>query len=177
MVYEIRKLDNLKPVNRSSLEIALTAILASVYAIGTLVLAPVSFLAFQVRLTDALIPLAFYLKRPAVAGVTIGCLIANLFSPFGFIDILVGPLVNFLSAATCMYAPKWYLSWVTPLALIPIFVGTELAWLFGMDMWLFFVFNIFVGTFIAVVIAGTTLLKIVMDSFPQYAGFFPRWKW
>lgn len=159
----------------SSLEVALIAILAAVYAIGTVALAPISFLAFQVRVTDALIPLAFYLKRPAVAGVTIGVVIANLFSPFGFMDIIVGTAANFLAAVTCMYAPKWWLAWVTPCSIIPIFVGAELAFFLGADLFLVFAFEIFVGTFIAAAIIGTLVLKAVMDTFKQFENAFPKW--
>lgn len=160
----------------SSLEIALTAILAAVYAIGTVALAPISFLAFQVRVTDAIIPLAFYLKRPAVVGVTIGCIVANLFSPLGFIDILFGTVANFLAAASCMYAPKWYLAWITPVSIIPLLVGFELALLFGMDMLLFFIFDVFVGSVVAIGILGTTVLKVVMETFTQFDSAFPYWR-
>jgi uncharacterized membrane protein len=160
-----------------SLEVALTAILAAAYAIGTVALAPISFLAFQVRVTDALIPLAFYLKRPAVAGVTIGCLIANIFSPFGFMDIIIGTVANFLSAATLMYAPRWWLAWVTPCCIIPWFIGAELAFFLGPDLLLIFVFEVFVGTFISVAIIGTILLQVVMQTFKQFEDAFPKWSW
>lgn len=159
----------------SSLEVALIAILAATYAIGTLVLAPISFLAFQVRVTDALIPLAFFLKRPAVAGVTIGVVIANLFSPFGFMDIIVGTAANFLAASTCMYAPKWWLAWVTPCVIIPVFVGAELAFFLGADLFLIFTFEVLVGTLIAVAIIGTLVLKAVMETFKQFEDAFPKW--
>jgi uncharacterized membrane protein len=158
-----------------SLEVALTAVLAAIYAIGTVVLAPISFLAFQVRVTDALIPLAFYLKRPAVVGVTIGVIIANLFSPFGFMDIIVGTAANFLAAATCIYAPRWWLAWVTPCTIIPVFVGAELAFFLGADLFPIFAFEIFVGTFIAVAIIGTLVLRAIMDTFKEFENAFPKW--
>lgn len=163
-------------INHStSLEVALMAIIASVYAIGTVVLAPISFLAIQVRLTDALIPLAFYLRRPAVAGVTIGCIVANIFSPFGFIDILVGTVANFLAAASCMYAPRWEVAGVAASFIVGVLIGTELAFLFGLESWLFFVLTVTIGSVIAIAIMGTLVLKVVIESFPMFRNAFPRW--
>jgi uncharacterized membrane protein len=161
-----------------SLEVALMAILAAVYAIGTIVLAPISFLAIQVRVTDALIPLAFYLKRPAVAGVTIGNIIANMFSPFGIIDIIVGTVANFIAAGSCMYVPErfWYLVGIIPTLVIGLLVGTELAFFLGLELWLVFVIEVLLGSFVAIVILGTFVLAFVTKAFPQLENAFPRWR-
>ena len=162
--------------NTLSLEVALAAIIAAVYAVGTVMLAPVSFLAIQVRLTDCLIPLAFYLRRPAVAGVTIGNVVANLFSPFGFIDIIIGTVANFLAAASCMYAPKWYVSGLSASAIVAMMVGTELAFFYGTDLWVMLVISVWIGSLISMVLIGNVLLAAVKKAFPFEIQLFRKWR-
>ena len=73
------------------------AILAALYAVLTLILATISYGPVQVRLSEVLTLLAFYNKR-WVPGLTLGCLLANIGSPFGPIDIVLGTLATLLAA-------------------------------------------------------------------------------
>ena len=66
-------------------------LLAAIYAALTLCLAPLSYGPIQVRISECLTLLAFYDKR-WVPGLTIGCLMANLNSPFGIADMVIGPV-------------------------------------------------------------------------------------
>jgi len=65
----------------------LTALLAALYALGVTLLAPISFEIFQIRVADMLLPLAIVFGMPAVVGLSVGTIVANLSSPFGIIDI------------------------------------------------------------------------------------------
>jgi len=73
----------------------------ALYFLLTLVFAPVSFLPFQVRVSDALIMLSAALGLPVVYGVFLGCILANLF-PVGYppsaLDIALGSLANLISS-------------------------------------------------------------------------------
>lgn len=70
---------------------ALTKIglIAALYAALTLVVAPISYGAIQLRLSEGLNHLAVFNKR-YILGLTLGCAIANLFSPLGLVDIVFG---------------------------------------------------------------------------------------
>ncbi len=80
-------------------DVAVAAVLAALYAVLVIILAPISFGIIQVRLADALLPLSIVFGFPAVVGFTIGVLIANIFSPFGLqvLDVFGGALANFIA--------------------------------------------------------------------------------
>jgi uncharacterized membrane protein len=67
----------------------------------TIAIMPLSFGQIQIRLSEMLTVLPFFFPE-AIWGVTIGCLLSNVFSPFGIIDIVGGTLCTFI-AATLTY--------------------------------------------------------------------------
>lgn len=75
-----------------------SAIIAALYFLLTWAFAPISFSGVQVRISEALY--AFCLFTPCgIWGMSAGCLLANLFfSPYGFLDILLGTLATFMGA-------------------------------------------------------------------------------
>ncbi len=79
-------------------KIAVTAIIASSYATLTIILGSLGYSWIQIRLSESLAPLPFLLGLPSVAGLTLGCIIANMFSPVGLPDIVFGPLLTLLAA-------------------------------------------------------------------------------
>ena len=128
------------------------AMIAAIYTVVSLVLAPFSFGNIQVRIAEALtiLPLIY---KPSIYGVTLGCFLTNLLgamlgvNPTGLIDAVVGTLATFL-AAECTWAlkdkkvkgiPVW--SILMPVLFNFFFVGTELAVLF-------FEGNLFLGILI-----------------------------
>lgn len=84
--------------DRISYKIAVTAIIAALYTTLVLVLAPISFFTWQVRIADCLIPQTFIFGFPCVIGLTIGGFLGNFISMYGPIDLIVGPLANFSAA-------------------------------------------------------------------------------
>lgn len=80
--------------------LALTTIFAALYAVLVIALAGISFQLVQVRVADAMIPLSIVFGWPAVAGVTIGCVISNVISPLPSVitDITLGALANFCAS-------------------------------------------------------------------------------
>lgn len=73
-------------------------LIAIVYAGATIILQPISFGPVQVRVADALSPLP-YVRRYgiyAVIGLTVGTLLANVVSPYGIYDILIGTATNLI---------------------------------------------------------------------------------
>lgn len=71
------------------------AIVTALYVTVTLFLAVISFGAIQIRLSEMFNYLALYNKRYILA-VTLGVAIANIFSPLGIIDVLVGSISTLL---------------------------------------------------------------------------------
>ncbi len=83
-----------------------SALIAAIYAVVTLLLAPISYGQLQVRVSEALTLLPI-ITPAAVPGLFVGCLIANIFNPAGIsmLDIVFGSLAT-LAAAICTYQLK-----------------------------------------------------------------------
>ncbi|MEM4788514.1 MAG: QueT transporter family protein [Ignisphaera sp.] len=150
-----------------------TAIIASLYAALVILLTPISFYAFQIRIADALLLLPFleFFGLPAVTGLTIGCAIANTLSPFGIIDIIFGSLANFLAGLTAwvigkksknMYA--LVLAAVVETLIISAIVGYIILHLVGgLDLVVAFV-GVLVGSIVSVCVLGITLILFLMKG-------------
>lgn len=72
-------------------------IIAALYFTITIILAPISYGAIQIRISEALCVLPFFTSS-AVPGLFIGCAIANAFGGNGLIDIVIGSLSTLLAA-------------------------------------------------------------------------------
>lgn len=120
---------------------AKVAMIAAIYTVVSLVLAPFSFGNIQVRIAEALtlLPLIY---RPSIAGVTLGCFLTNIIgvmmgvNPTGMIDAVVGTCATFIAAfGTYFFRNKTVkgipvLSMLMPVILNFFFVGMELSVLF-----------------------------------------------
>jgi len=88
----------------------------------------ISYGAIQFRLGEALVLLPFVMDE-AVVGVAVGCLIANMFSPFGLIDLIVGTGVTLAAALLTRKlrtTGKLWLAALPPIVLNALVVGSYL---------------------------------------------------
>ena len=69
--------------------IARQAIIASLYVVLTVVISPLSYGNLQFRIAEILVFLCFF-RHDYIIGLTLGCFIANLFSPMLIWDITLG---------------------------------------------------------------------------------------
>ena len=60
-------------------------------------LAPISYGAIQIRVSEALTVLPYFTPA-AIPGLTIGCIIANFNSPLGMVDVILGSGASLLAA-------------------------------------------------------------------------------
>ncbi|MDR2605899.1 MAG: QueT transporter family protein [Oscillospiraceae bacterium] len=98
-------------------KIVLCGTTAALYFALTAALAPISFGAVQFRIAEALCVLPFLFPE-TVIGLFVGCILANLFSPFGWIDVAFGSAATLL-AAVC--TAKCRVKWLAPL--FPVIVN------------------------------------------------------
>ncbi len=110
-------------------------VIAAMYAVLTLVLAPISFGQVQFRVAEALMILPFFTVS-AIPGLFIGCLIANILgSSFGLLDIVAGSLATLAAAAI---ASKIKIRWLVPLptVLVNAFVVAYILYaMAGLPYW------------------------------------------
>ena len=110
-------------------DLTLAAVVAALYAvmgcfggIFGLTFGPVQF-----RFAEALTVLPFL--YPATApGLAIGCLITNLLSPYGPVDVIFGTLATAIAAWLTMKMPKWYLAALPPILVNLVILTPMWAW-------------------------------------------------
>ncbi|KYH36131.1 MAG: hypothetical protein AYL28_007170, partial [Candidatus Bathyarchaeota archaeon B23] len=79
-------------------EVGVLAVMAALYAVLVIVLAPISFGPVQLRVADCLIPLSALLGWPGILGVALGCLVGNAYYMLGVVDVFLGPAANLVAA-------------------------------------------------------------------------------
>jgi uncharacterized membrane protein len=89
----------------------------------------------QIRIGEALTPLPALLGLPAVAGITIGCAIANVASPVGLPDLILGPLLTVVAAILSWKATfgRPILACVYPIVINALGVSAYLASFYGVS--------------------------------------------
>ena len=99
--------------------LVVSSLIAAIYAVVTMYLTyPMSYQASQFRVAEALTILPFFSSSP-IYGLFIGCLIANLLSPVGPLDIIFGSLATLLAAICTYYIGKSNLKYKKYLAPLP----------------------------------------------------------
>lgn len=117
------------------------AMIAAVYTVVSVALAPITYGNIQVRIAEALTLLPI-IYPPAIWGVTLGCALTNLVGAMtgmnilGFMDVFVGTFATFL-AAVCTYRLRNIefkglplLAAFMPVLFNAIIIGLELAVVF-----------------------------------------------
>lgn len=106
-------------------------VIAAVYFVLTVAVAPISYGNIQMRISEALCVLPFFTPA-AIPGLFIGCLLANILSPLGIFDIVFGSLATLLAAfLTYKIKSKWFLP--LPSVVVNAFVvGALLYFLAGL---------------------------------------------
>jgi len=153
-------------------EVTLAVVVASLYAVLLVVLAPISFGPVQLRVADCLISLAALFGWPAIVGVTAGCFIGNAYFWLGPEDVIFGTLANLIAATIIFLLRKRpFLACVAGSLPIGVIVGSYLWIFFGfqapdifglqLPMWGAMILSITISTLIAVAGIGYGLLRVL----------------
>ena len=146
-------------------ELTLAAVLAAVYAALTLILPIPQYGHIQVRVAEALTVLPFFFPA-ATPGLFVGCVIANLFSPF-VLDVVFGSAATLLA---CLWTQRLRSRWLAPMPPVvcnALIVGCEIAWTqtgAAPAFWGAFAFNAFtvgLGELLACYVFGSVLLSVL----------------
>lgn len=157
-------------------EVSLAAVSASLYAVLSVVLAPISFGPVQLRVADCLLPLSALFGLPLVVGVTVGCSVGNIVGgviAFGMVnpyDVILGSIANLTAASIIFHFRKRRLiSCILGSIIIGIIVGGYL-WLyvpspdiFGLALpaWAAMIVSITISSFVAIAVIGYGILNIL----------------
>lgn len=136
------------------------ALVAGLYAAMTLAIPGLSFGPIQFRFSEILVLLCFYRKDYCVS-LTLGCLIANLFSPFGLYDIIFGTLATAVAVIPMYFMPNIWLAAALPVLSNGLIVGFEL-YLCGEQLW-FSMGSVAVGELVVIGIIGAPLFRFALE--------------
>ena len=81
----------------------------------------------QLRFAEALTVLPFLFPE-TVGGLFVGCFVANLLSPYGVLDMVVGSLATLLAAFLTSCCRHRALAPLPPVLVNAVFIGALLAW-------------------------------------------------
>jgi uncharacterized membrane protein len=109
------------------------AVIGAAYAALTLALAPLSYGVMQLRVSEALTVLPYFTPA-AIPGLFVGCIVANVISPYGIIDMVCGSLATLLAAcATYVFRKRRILAPLFPVLFNAVVIGAMLYYAYGVN--------------------------------------------
>ncbi len=138
------------------------SLIAAIYAVLTMVLAPISYGPLQVRVSEALTVLPFFMPA-AIPGLAVGCLLANIVGGYGIADIIFGTLATLIAAVITSKMKSKALAPIPPIVVNGLIIGTMLHYVINLPLiptilWVGF------GELIACYVLGYPLLKVLENS-------------
>ena len=147
--------------------IARAAIISAVYFVITMVSHSISYGPVQFRIAEALTVIP-YADSAAIPGVAIGCLLGNLNSPLGVVDILGGSTITLISAYLTYRAPNRYVALLPPIVLNALGVPLYLAPFFAQPYWLVAA-QVALGQLVVIGILGLPALSLYEKILDRYS--------
>ena len=150
-------------------KLAVVTVFASLYAVGVVFLAPISFGIVQVRVADAMLPLAMIFGLPGALGLSLGCLVSNVFGGLGIVDIIGGASANLIACSLAWYigrkgkGAQRFLGTVAITVDVGLIVGGYLSWLIQVPLEIS-ILGVVVGEVIAVNLIGFPLEEAIRRS-------------
>lgn len=153
------------------------AVIAAVYVVLCLVLAPFSYGAIQVRIAEALCLLPVF-GAEYIIGVTLGCFLANLFGST-IIDVIFGTLATLLACLVTYRLRNLRLKGLAIPASLPpvlfnaVIVGIEITVFFtdysamSAPLWLLCLTNgitVGIGELVSCTVLGVALVKLIESN-------------
>ena len=139
--------------------LAKSAVVAAIYA-GLTMLLPFSYLGLQFRVAELLTLLVFLDKR-YIYGLTLGCLIANLGSPLGPVDVVVGTMATVIALYLMTKTKNLFVATLWPSVVNGLIIGALLFYLLDLPF-LLSAAQVFFGQFVVVTLIGYPLFKRIL---------------
>ncbi|MHA1917098.1 MAG: QueT transporter family protein [Candidatus Ranarchaeia archaeon] len=158
--------NNRQTTKNKTLQIVLVSIFAALYSSITLLFAPISFFAFQIRISEVLISFIPIFGWPVVIGLTIGTFLGNTISPLGLIDLVIGTFATFLGSLVIKKSKNPYVGFFLYAVIISVIIGWELSFVFFLPLEIT-IFEVFIGEFISAFLITSIFYGIIKKTFPD----------
>ncbi|MDU1323156.1 MAG: QueT transporter family protein [Clostridium botulinum] len=146
-------------------KLVFSAVIAGIYTVLTLLLAPISYGQIQVRASESLTLLPF-LSSYSIWGVFLGCIISNLIGGNGIIDVVFGSLATLIAAILTYYIGKSnlkfkkYLAPLPPIIINAVVIGFILNYTLKLPLLLSIIW-VGLGEAISCYVLGLILISII----------------
>ena len=149
----------MKTQTQATRRLARGAVIAALYTALTLLLAPISYGQFQVRLSEAMTLLPILLPE-AVPALAVGCLLSNILGGCTIFDIVFGTLATLLAAlCTRRLRGKLWLAAAMPVVFNGVIVGAVVHYCYSPAFPLLLcMLTVAIGEAIACMIVGPLLI-------------------
>lgn len=153
-------------MKNNSRRISIIVIFTALYAVGVVFLAPVSFGVYQIRLADALLPLSMIFGIPSAIGLSLGCIVSNVYGGLGIIDIVGGAAANFVACTAAWYIgrkghiAKRFLGSALETMTVTLIVGGYLSLIFLVPIE-FGLLGVLIGSIIAINVIGFPIQELI----------------
>ncbi|MBS5981435.1 QueT transporter family protein [Clostridium butyricum] len=157
--------------NNTTKRLVRTAVIAALYAVLTLFLAPISYGSIQFRISEIMVLLAFF-DPFYIGGLTLGCFVANILGPNGMVDAVFGTIATFISVYAISITGKYIKSdtkalivaslW--PVIFNGLIIGWELNYLYQLPLVLS-ILQVACGEFVVVAIVGVPVMKLIKSKY------------
>lgn len=141
--------------------IVVNAMIASVYAVLTLAISPFAYSEIQFRISEIMVFLAFYNKK-YIPGLTIGCIVANMFSPMGILDVIFGTTSTIIVCLSMYLIKNHYFAALTGAIITGLIIGGELWYAYQIP-YLINALYVAIGELIVLII-GALVFKILENN-------------
>lgn len=138
------------------------AIVAALYIVTTVAIAPIGYGPVQFRISEILNLMAFINPIYGVS-LTLGCAIANIYSSLGIYDVVFGTLSTALSVFFISKTKSLFVASLWPSLFIPIIVGLELYFLSNLPF-IATAISILISEFIIMTLIAYPLFKIITKN-------------
>lgn len=159
--------------NLSLKDLALFAIVAAMYATLTVLTSSISYEGIQFRISEVLVLLCFFNKKYYLP-LVLGCFIANLFSPYGMMDVIFGTLATAIALIGVCRSKNIIVASLFPVIVNALVVGFEIAvmngqYQFDISVFEFSMFTLFAlqvgfGEFVCVTILGVLVFSALRKN-------------
>ena len=151
--------------------IAVAGLIAALYTVLTVFLPVPQYSGVQLRVAEAMTVLPFLFPE-AILGLTVGCFLANLFSPF-LLDCIIGAAATLIAAVWTSRIKNQYLAPLPPVICNAVMIGAEIAYFSAQSgenfirAYIFNAFTVGLGELIACYALGLPLLKFLLKTWPE----------
>jgi uncharacterized membrane protein len=148
-------------------QLSIAAVFGALYTVGVITLASSSYSIYpNLRLADALLPLSMIFGIPSAIGLSLGCIVSNVYGGLGIVDIVGGSAANFVACTLAWYVARKgqvalrFLGSVLETILVTLIVGGYLSLIFQVQIE-FGLLGVLIGSIIAINLIGFPIQELI----------------